>query len=249
MQLQTHDLEKHYGDFTLAAPDLTVADGTALGLVGNNGAGKTTFLRLVLDLIRADAGRVTLGGENVAETSGWKARTGSYLGPSFLIDFLTPDEYWHFVGQTYGLDEAAVNERLAAFSDFYVDEPVGETTKYIRDLSTGNQNKVGLVAALLPAPDLLVFDEPFASLDPRSQIQLKDLLQERRGEATMLISSHDLGHVTDVSDRIAIIERGRIARDEPTDEDTLDDLTTYFAEKVRPKEKQADEAPAEAEAA
>jgi ABC-2 type transport system ATP-binding protein len=181
----------------------------------------------------------------VADTFDWKTRTGSYLGPSFLIDFLTPDEYWHFVGQTYELSEDTIDERLAQFADFYVDEPIGETTKYIRDLSTGNQNKAGLIAALLPEPDLLVFDEPFASLDPRSQIQLKDLLQERRGEATILISSHDLGHVTDVSDRIAILEDGEIVRDEPTDPDTLADLTTYFAETIRPREKGE---PADAEA-
>ena len=174
---------------------------------------------------------------DVAEAFDWKERTGSYLGPSFLIDFLTPDEYWHFVGQTYDLDETTINERLSQFDDFYVDEPIGETTKYLRDLSTGNKNKVGLVAAMLPDPDFLVFDEPFASLDPRSQIQLKELLQARHGGATMLVSSHDLGHVTDVSDRIAILEDGEIVRDEPTDPDTLEDLTTYFAETIRPKER------------
>ena len=237
MRLTTDALMKRYGEFELSIPDLDIESGTALGLVGNNGAGKTTFLRLVLDLIRADDGRVRLDSDDVAEAFDWKERTGSYLGPSFLIDFLTPDEYWHFVGQTYDLDETTINERLSQFDDFYVDEPIGETTKYLRDLSTGNKNKVGLVAAMLPDPDFLVFDEPFASLDPRSQIQLKELLQARHGGATMLVSSHDLGHVTDVSDRIAILEDGEIVRDEPTDPDTLEDLTTYFAETIRPKER------------
>jgi ABC-2 type transport system ATP-binding protein len=242
MKLTTDGLTKRYDAFELSIPDLDIESGTTLGLVGNNGAGKTTFLRLVLDLIRADTGTVELDGEEVADTFDWKTRTGSYLGPSFLIDFLTPDEYWHFVGQTYDLDEATVDDRLAQFADFYVDEPIGETTKYIRDLSTGNKNKAGLIAALLPEPDLLVFDEPFSSLDPRSQIQLKELLQARRGDATILVSSHDLGHVTDVSDRIAILEDGEIVRDEPTDPDTLEDLTTYFAETIRPKETEPAEA-------
>ena len=242
MKLTTDGLTKRYDAFELSIPDLDIESGTTLGLVGNNGAGKTTFLRLVLDLIRADTGTVELDGEEVADTFDWKTRTGSYLGPSFLIDFLTPDEYWHFVGQTYDLSEAEVDERLTQFADFYVDEPIGETTKYIRDLSTGNKNKAGLIAALLPEPDLLVFDEPFSSLDPRSQIQLKELLQARRGDATILVSSHDLGHVTDVSDRIAILEDGEIVRDEPTDPDTLEDLTTYFAETIRPKETEPAEA-------
>jgi ABC-type multidrug transport system, ATPase component len=150
MHLTTDSLTKRYDNFELSIPDLEIEPGTAVGLVGNNGAGKTTFLRLVLDLIRADDGQVHLDGDPVADTFDWKTRTGSYLGPSFLIDFLTPDEYWHFVGQTYELDEATVDERLAQFDDFYVDEPIGETTKYIRDLSTGNKNKAGLIAALLP---------------------------------------------------------------------------------------------------
>ncbi|WP_103020318.1 ATP-binding cassette domain-containing protein [Salinibacter altiplanensis] len=244
MRLTTDALTKRYDEFELSIPDFEIEPGTAVGLVGNNGAGKTTFLRLALDLIRADDGEVMLDGDVVADVFDWKTRTGSYLGPSFLIDFLTPDEYWHFVWQTYDLDEATVNERLARFEDFYVDEPIGDTTKYICDLSTGNKNKAGLVAALLPEPDLLVFDEPFASLDPRSQIQLKEILQARRGDATMLVSSHDLGHVTDVSDRIAILEGGEIVRDEPTDPDTLEDLRTYFAEAIRPKET----GPADAEA-
>ena len=238
MTVRTHDLRKTYDDFTLSIPDLTIESGQALGLVGNNGAGKTTFLRLVLDLIRADDGRVLLDGENVTESFDWKRRTGSYLGESFLIDFLTPDEYWAFVGETYGLSGDVLDERLDGFRDFFTDEPIGETTKYIRDLSQGNRNKVGVTAALLMEPDLVVLDEPFASLDPRSQIWLKHRLQEmhRSRKTTMLISSHDLGHVTDVCERTAILEAGEIVRDVATDEDTLTDLETYFAERIRPRE-------------
>lgn len=234
MNLRAENLVKSYDSFELSIPELRVESGTSLGLVGNNGAGKTTFLRLVLDLIAADDGRVLLDGEDVSETTAWKESAGSYLGERFLIDFLTPDEFFAFVADVYEVPEEERDERLQQYGSFFTDEPIGQTTKYIRDLSQGNRNKVGLIGALFVQPRLIVLDEPFASLDPRSQIQLKRMLQEMREsrDVTMLISSHDLGHVTDVSDRIAVIEDGEIARDVETTEETLSDLEDYFAEEI-----------------
>ena len=236
MDLRAENLNKSYDSFELSISELEVESGTSLGLVGNNGAGKTTFLRLVLDLIAADSGRVLLDGEDVSETTAWKEATGSYLGERFLIDFLTPDEFFAFVADVYDVPETERDERLEPYGSFFTDQPIGETTKYIRDLSQGNRNKVGLIAALFVRPRLLVLDEPFASLDPRSQIQLKTMLQEMRAsrDVTMLISSHDLGHVTDVSDRIAVIENGQVVRDVETTEETLTDLEDYFAEEIQP---------------
>lgn len=233
MRLEAHNLVKSYGDaFTLTIPELVVEAGTAFGLVGNNGAGKTTFLRLALDLLAPDDGGVTLGGDRVDHADAWKKHTSSHLDASFLIDFLTPDEFFSFVGSTYDLSSAEVETRLEPYRSFFTDDVIGQQSRYIRDLSTGNAKKVGVVAALLPQPELLVLDEPFANLDPRSQIQLKDLLRRERAEygTTMVISSHDLLHVTDVCERIAVLDDGRITRDEPTTEETLKALEAYFSE-------------------
>ena len=245
MEIHLDRLRKQYGDFELSIPDLTIPAGQTVGLVGNNGAGKTTLLRLVLDLIRADEGGVQIGGKDVAQTFDWKRSTGSHLDAAFLIDFLTPDEFWTFVGSTYGRSEDEVQRAVQPYADFFTDEPIGQTTKYIRDLSQGNRKKVGLIAALLAEPAVVVLDEPFASLDPRSQLWLKEHLNEQQAArtVTMLISSHDLGHVTDVSDRIALLDGGVVVRDVQTAPDTLSTLEAYFAREVRPERAPSSAAP------
>jgi ABC-2 type transport system ATP-binding protein len=235
MTVSTHGLVKHYGAFTLSLPHLHIDAGQSVGLVGNNGAGKTTFLRLLLDLIAPDEGHVCIGGHAVNTDTTWKSFTGSYLDDSFLVDFLTPDEFIAFVGSVYRLSPDEQTERLAPFQSFYTDEPLGRTTKYLRDLSQGNRKKVGIIAAMFIQPRVLVLDEPFANLDPRSQLQLMRLLRQAQAThgTTLLISSHDLGHATDVCERIAVIEDGSLARDEFTTEDTLEALEQYFAEELR----------------
>lgn len=236
MTLGVHQLAKRYGQaFALHIPKLRLQRGETLGLVGNNGAGKTTFLRLVLDLLPADEGFITIGDARVDQTTAWKKRTGSYLDRSFLIDFLTPDEFLCFAGSTYDLSEKEVYARLEPFRDFFAGDVLGPSQRYIRDLSTGNAKKVGIAAALLVRPDLLILDEPFANLDPRSQLQLIDLLRRTVEEVgtTMIVSSHDLRHVTKVCRRIAVLDGGQIVRDERTTEGTLHDLEAYFAREIR----------------
>lgn len=242
MQIDVCDLVKRYGDarrgdaFALSIPRLRVGAGETIGLVGNNGAGKTTFLRLALDLLRADEGHVAIGGERVDRSAGWKRHTGAHLDASFLIDFLTPGEFFRFVASTYGLSEAEVQERLARYRSFL--GALASTPRYLRDLSTGNRKKVGVVAVLMLRPRLLVLDEPFANLDPRSQIQLKAMLRAANEEdgTTLVLSSHDLLHVTDVCRRVAVLEDGRIVRDEATTEATLRDLEAYFSGQPHPAE-------------
>ncbi|WP_316810374.1 ABC transporter ATP-binding protein [Pedobacter heparinus] len=232
MILAIKDLKKVYdGVPVLDIAQLQVGQGETIGLVGNNGAGKTTLFRMILDLIRPSAGTVLSNGENVMQSDTWKNYTASYLDEGFLIDYLTPEEYFLFIGSLNNQTAAHVKDYLTRYEEFFNGEILNKG-KYIRDFSKGNQNKVGIAAALMQNPELLVLDEPFANLDPTTQIRLKTLIRsfKRQGNMSTLISSHDLNHVTDVCDRIILLEKGMIIKDIHTDENTLKALEEYFSE-------------------
>jgi ABC-2 type transport system ATP-binding protein len=231
MLIEINDLKKIYhGKLVLQIDKLNIHAGETVGLVGNNGAGKTTFFRLLLDLIRADKGIVFSKGEAVANSSHWKAYTASYLDEGFLIEYLTAEEYFDFIGSLQNLSKSDVAELLNLFGDFFNGEILNQK-KYIRDFSKGNKNKIGIVAALIQNPEILILDEPFASLDPTTQIRLKILLKNLHKKAvTTLISSHDLAHVTEVCDRIILLEKGIVIKDFQTNENSLKELEIYFAE-------------------
>ena len=225
------NLKKIYNGITvLDIPFIGINDGESFGLVGNNGAGKTTFFRLILDLIEASSGEVRVDGEKVARNDTWKSKVGSFLDEGFLIDFLTPDEYFAFTAKVYNQSDGDVALFLESMKEFFNGEILG-SRKLIRDLSKGNQKKTGIAAALLSEPKILILDEPFTALDPTSQIRLKRMLNELKTakKMTMLISSHDLNHVTEVCDRIMVLEKGVVVRDIPTNEYTLKELEFYFA--------------------
>ena len=230
--LEFKNLKKSYtGKTVVNIETLTIRNGETVGLVGNNGAGKTTLFRMLLDLIRPDSGEVLSKEENVATNDHWKDYTASYLDEGFLIDYLTPEEYFIFIGSLHNLSVAHVGDYLKKYEEFFNGE-ILNSKKYIRDFSKGNQNKVGIAAALMQKPELLVLDEPFANLDPTTQIRLKSLLKSLKTteKLTTLISSHDLNHVTDVCDRIILLEKGLIIKDFYTDENTLKELEAYFSE-------------------
>jgi ABC-2 type transport system ATP-binding protein len=224
------DTVKSYnGNLVVNVPQLDIATGEIIGLVGNNGAGKTTLFRLLLDLIRADKGEILSKEKSVATTEDWKKYTAAYLDEGFLINYLTPEEYFYFIGKLHQLSRADVDEFLQNFEAFF-DGSILNSGKYIRDLSKGNQFKVGIAACLLQKPELLILDEPFANLDPSSQMRLIRMLKELPAQqrVTVLISSHDLNHVTDVCHRILLMEKGRIIKDIDTTADTLQELESYF---------------------
>lgn len=221
--------KKFNSHLAVSIPALEIKRSESFGLVGNNGAGKTTLFRMLLDLIRPSSGLVTINDEAVKGNVAWKKFTGSYLDEGFLIGFLTPDEYFSFVSGINGINKAECQERLGFFTDFFNGE-ILDNKKYIRDLSKGNQKKVGIAAAMLTQPEVLVLDEPFANLDPSTQIRLKGILKEYQSinKNTLLVSSHDLSHVTEVCERIVVLEKGEIIKDITTGDNTLNELEAYF---------------------
>ena len=226
------NLKKSYAKNVVLDIDLLeIPKGQAFGLVGNNGAGKTTMFSCLLDLIKPTKGIVTNNEINVRESEDWKTFSSAYLDESFLIGYLMPEEYFYFIGELRNVKEKEVNEFLKQFEDLFNGEILGGK-KYIRDLSKGNQKKVGIVAALIGSPSVIILDEPFANLDPTTQIRLKKIIKKLStyNRVTVLISSHDLQDVTEVSERIVLLEKGKIIKDIKTSEKTLKELESYFTE-------------------
>ena len=230
-----NQLQKKFGDKTAVDIDnYTIAPGTMLGLVGNNGAGKTTLFRLILDLLQADRGSVLVDGIDVSRSEDWKTFTGAYIDDGFLIDYLTPEEYFYFIGRMYGLKKEEVDERLRPFERFMNGEVIGQK-KFIRNYSMGNKQKIGIISAMIHHPRLLILDEPFNFLDPSSQAIIKHLLQKYNEEhgATVLISSHNLNHTVDICPRIALLEHGIILRDIDNHDNSAEkELEDYFNVRV-----------------
>lgn len=217
----------------LSIENLEFPKGQTIGLVGNNGAGKTTLFSLILDLIEPSSGFVSIDGEKVNESENWKNKVGAFIDETFLIGYLTPEEYFYFLGELRGQSKANVDEFLKNFTDFFNGE-ILNAKKYIRDLSKGNMKKVGIIGALIGTSAIIILDEPFANLDPSTQIKLKNLIRDwsQNSDSTFLISSHDLAHTTEVCERIVVINKGELVRDIKTSPETLRDLEQYFADQV-----------------
>jgi len=227
----TENLTKKYGKQTvLNIEHLEIPKGQSFGLVGNNGAGKTTFFSLLLDLIQPSTGHITSNGIQVNTSEEWKPFTSSFMDESFLIGYLTPEEYFYFIGDLRGANKSDVDALLAEYQDFFHDEILGQK-KYLRDLSKGNQKKAGIVASFIGNPGVIILDEPFANLDPTTQIRLKGIIRDlaAKDKVTVLVSSHDLIHVTEVCERIVVLNKGEVVKDIPTSTETLKELELFFA--------------------
>ena len=239
MNLTIENLTKSFGEKQALNIDYySIHSGEIIGLVGNNGAGKTTLFRIILDLVKSDTGCVTIDGIvdgvpvscDTSKSEAWKSYTGAFVDTGFLIDYLTPEEYFRFIAKISGISDDILNDRLLQFDSFMNGEVLGQRT-LIRNLSMGNKQKVGIIGAMLHHPQLLLLDEPFNFLDPSSQNTLKHVLTEynQRTGATILVSSHNLAHTIDISTRIALLEKGHIVRDlANADGSARAELENYF---------------------
>jgi len=229
--ISVDNLIKSFNKVTVVnIPHLSVNEKEIIGLVGNNGAGKTTFFRLLLDLLKVGRGIVTSLNNNVSTNENWKRYTGAFIDNNFLIEILTPEEYFTFIGKLHQLKVPEIKSRLTAFENFMNGEILNQK-KYIRNFSAGNKQKIGIIGAMLMNPQVLILDEPFNFLDPSSQIEMKRLLQwmNREHGTTILISSHNLTHITDVSTRILLMEKGVIVKDiDNLDKKASAELESYF---------------------
>lgn len=229
--IKAKDISKKYaGQIVLEIPELEIPKGQRFGLVGNNGAGKTTLFSLILDLIEASSGNITINDINVQKSEDWKPLTAAFIDESYLIGYLTVEEYYYFLGNLRGVSNNEIDEWVKDFEPFFNGEILNQK-KYLRDFSKGNQKKAGIVGALIGKPELVVLDEPFANLDPTTQIRLKNLIRDEAEKygTTFLISSHDLTHVTEVCDRIVLLEKGVTIKDIKTTPETLRELESYFS--------------------
>ncbi|MBQ6749205.1 MAG: ABC transporter ATP-binding protein [Bacteroidaceae bacterium] len=239
MNLTIENLTKSYGEKKALDIDrYSIHSGEIIGLVGNNGAGKTTLFRIILDLLHADSGCVTIDGFvdgravscDTSKSEDWKAYTGAFVDAGFLIDYLTPEEYFRFIAKISGISDEVLNDRLLQFDSFMNGEVLGQKT-LIRNLSMGNKQKVGIIGAMLHHPKLLILDEPFNFLDPTSQLAMKYLLETYNKEmgATIIVSSHNLTHTIDICTRITLLEHGSIIKDYDKDYALLtSEIEAYF---------------------
>lgn len=229
--IQVNTLSKQYnGIAVLNIETLEIPQGQSFGLVGNNGAGKTTFFSLLLDLIQPSTGNIVNNGVEVSTSENWKPFTASFLDKSFLIGYLTPEEYFYFIGDLRGQNKADIDALLSKHEDFFNGE-ILKNKKYLRDLSKGNQKKVGIIATLIGNPKVVILDEPFANLDPTTVNRLKKIIKElaEDPEVTVLVSSHDLIHTVEVCERIVALNKGAIVKDIQTSNETLQELESFFA--------------------
>ncbi len=220
-------IKKFKKSFQLTIEDITVHPGEIVGLIGNNGAGKTTLLKCILDLLKLDYGRIMINGRSHAKDDSWVLTTGAYLDRSYLFDFLTPTEYLERLRKNYRVEKSDFQRAIDQY-DLFLQSM--NRSRYIRDLSDGNIQKIGIISSLLHMPELVILDEPFNFLDPTAQFQLVGILKDycKNHHCTLIVSSHNLDHITKLATRLLLIEDGNIILDESNNDQAISRVNQYF---------------------
>ena len=210
--IEMKGLSKTYGSgakqtVALRDLDLSVKRGEIFGYLGPNGAGKTTTIRLLLDLIRPSQGSATIFGLDIrADSVEIHRRIGFFPAELSLWEGRTGDQIIHYVASVRGDARGIVKhaDELAERLDL-------DTTKKVRDLSSGNKRKLGLVIAMMHSPELLILDEPTGGLDPLVQQTFHGMMDEYRDKGkTVFLSSHVLSEVQAICDRVGILRDGEL---------------------------------------
>lgn len=211
MSIQLSGVNKRYGKITAIHPlDLKIS-GEICGLIGNNGAGKSTLMKMITGLLPPDAGKVEIGGCDIRKDPESAKRQIGYLPESpLLYPRLTAEELLVYIAEVKGISSAAAE--AGQWLDRF--ELVDKKKALLHDLSFGMRKKVGLSAAFIGDPPILVLDEPFNGLDVATMERLADIIKKRRqAGATVLISSHLMEYVDRLCQRVIILKRGKVVRE------------------------------------
>jgi ABC-2 type transport system ATP-binding protein len=207
----TRDLTKIYGNKVIAVNgvNLTVEEGCTFGLLGPNGAGKTTLLKLLLGLQRPTAGRAELFGSRMTPNAAALRQRIGYLptNPKFP-PYMSPIAYLDLIGQLFGMPSEVRKPRLASL--IRAVDLLPAASRPIRSFSTGMTTRLGIAASLINDPDLLIWDEPTAGLDPAGRKYTLDLIQELGRNKTVIVSSHILSDIDRVCSHVGVLHDGQI---------------------------------------
>jgi ABC-2 type transport system ATP-binding protein len=215
--IEARGLTRRFGDHAAVdALDLVIPRNTTYGLLGANGAGKTTFIRMVTGFLLPSAGSVEVFGRSPVDEPGRvRERLGFVMETSRLYPELRVQGFLRFAGGARGLRGAALREAVDRVIERFALAPMAR--RLVGNLSKGYQQRVSLAQAFLHDPDLVIVDEPTGGLDPVQQAQVQDALEQLRGERTVVLCTHDLSEARRLSSRVAVLGSGRLLREGPTD--------------------------------
>jgi ABC-2 type transport system ATP-binding protein len=212
--LEVRNLTKRYGDITAVRDvSFTAAQGQILGFLGPNGAGKTTTMRILTGFLPATSGTATVAGFDVFTQSAEVRRRIGYLpeNPPLYPD-MTTDAYLRFVARIKGMPKAAIEGAIERVVKLCGLESV--QTRLLGHLSKGFRQRAGLAQALIHDPPVLVLDEPTIGLDPRQIIEIRSLIRQLAGQRTVILSTHILPEVSQICEKVVIINEGQVVLEE-----------------------------------